>query len=99
MVPRRGKELNIEAAIDVTDKCSDSFAEVFLGDGEYSLISMFETTAGEEVIGQIDMMNPDSVSLLINEVYEKHYENLKEYFGNTLVGFFADLTVSSVVLI
>ena len=38
----------------------------------------------------INMLSRDSVHVLIEAVYEPHYQHLSEYFGNTLVGFFSD---------
>ncbi|MBQ3669044.1 MAG: hypothetical protein II920_07450 [Clostridia bacterium] len=38
----------------------------------------------------INMLDPDSVKLLVDEVYEKHYEHFSEYFGKELAGFFSD---------
>ncbi|MBQ6334821.1 MAG: hypothetical protein IJI46_07135 [Erysipelotrichaceae bacterium] len=38
----------------------------------------------------INMMNKDSVKILIDEVYEKHWDHYKDDFGKTLVGFFSD---------
>ena len=38
----------------------------------------------------INMLNPESVNVLIEAVYEPHWEHFKEHFGNTLVGFFSD---------
>ncbi len=38
----------------------------------------------------INMMMYDSCRLLIDAVYEKHYERYQEYFGNTIAGFFSD---------
>jgi len=38
----------------------------------------------------IDMINPDSVRVLIDAVYESHYEHYSRYFGNTFAGFFSD---------
>lgn len=38
----------------------------------------------------IDMINPASVRVLIEAVYEPHYARYKDYFGNTLAGFFSD---------
>lgn len=40
--------------------------------------------------GYIDTINADSVRVLIDAVYETHYERYKEYFGNTFAGFFSD---------
>ena len=36
------------------------------------------------------MISAESVRVLIEAVYESHYEHYKEYFGTTFVGFFSD---------
>ncbi|MDR1639164.1 MAG: hypothetical protein LBT59_05655, partial [Clostridiales bacterium] len=36
------------------------------------------------------MMNKDSVRLLIDAVYETHWDHFKEHFGKTIAGFFSD---------
>lgn len=38
----------------------------------------------------INMLDPESVQLLVDAVYEKHYEHLSRYFGNEFAGFFSD---------
>lgn len=38
----------------------------------------------------IDMLSYESCNAMIQAVYEPHYCHFKEYFGNTLVGFFSD---------
>ena len=38
----------------------------------------------------IDVINPESVEVLINEVYEPQYKHYAAYFGNTFAGFFSD---------
>ncbi|HRX58185.1 MAG TPA: hypothetical protein P5075_05370 [Eubacteriales bacterium] len=38
----------------------------------------------------INLLSHDSCRALIDAVYEPHYANLKEYFGDTLAGFFSD---------
>ncbi len=38
----------------------------------------------------IDVIDPESVDVLIKAVYEPHWEHYKQYFGNTFVGFFSD---------
>lgn len=37
-----------------------------------------------------DILNPEAVRLFIRLTHERYYENLKEYFGNTVIGFFTD---------
>ncbi|MBQ1312627.1 MAG: hypothetical protein IIY55_12340 [Blautia sp.] len=38
----------------------------------------------------INMMDRESVRVLIDTVYEPHYARYKEYFGTTIAGFFSD---------
>ena len=38
----------------------------------------------------INMVDESSVQVLIDAVYEPHYERYKNYFGNTFAGFFSD---------
>lgn len=38
----------------------------------------------------INMMNPASCRILLDAVYEPHYEHYKEEFGKTIAGFFSD---------
>ena len=38
----------------------------------------------------INMMNQESCHILIDEVYEKHWDHYKEDFGKTIEGFFSD---------
>ena len=38
----------------------------------------------------INMMSTKSCRVLIDEVYEKHYEHYKDDFGKTILGFFSD---------
>ena len=37
-----------------------------------------------------DILNPDAVKLFIRLTHDRYYEELKEYFGNTIIGFFTD---------
>ncbi|MFR1295040.1 MAG: hypothetical protein ACLSBH_06065 [Coprobacillus cateniformis] len=35
-------------------------------------------------------MNKEATQILINEVYEKHFNHYKDEFGKTIIGFFSD---------
>ena len=37
-----------------------------------------------------DILNPDAVKLFIHLTHDRYYEELKSYFGNTVIGFFTD---------
>lgn len=78
--------------IDLTDKMYDGMVYFSLLEGMWRIFFIKKTRGGlnKQFSSYIDMLNPDSVDLLIKEVYEKHYENLKDEFGKTLLGFFSD---------
>lgn len=40
--------------------------------------------------GYIDTVSRESVRVLVDAVYERHYARYAEYFGNTFAGFFSD---------
>ena len=58
--------------------------------GLFRAYFLIETEDSPERDGYIDMLNPDSVGVLIEEVYKPHYERFKEYFGTTFMGYFSD---------
>ncbi len=37
-----------------------------------------------------DILNPEAVKLFIRLTHDRYYEELKAYFGNTIIGFFTD---------
>ncbi len=37
-----------------------------------------------------DILNPEAVRIFISLTHDRYYENLKEYFGNTVIAFFTD---------
>ena len=73
--------------IDVTDRLCDGLVYVDLPEGLWRVFFIFERP---EPDGRVDFTNPESVDLMFSEIYEPHYENLKEYFGDPFVGFFSD---------
>ncbi|BCJ92806.1 hypothetical protein acsn021_03750 [Anaerocolumna cellulosilytica] len=61
-------------------------------EGSYSIFTVFYTRNGGEEATK-DYLNPlvaDAARVLLKEVYEPHYEHLKEEFGKTILGFFSD---------
>ncbi len=60
--------------------------------GAYSIFVVYETPKGGEE-ATADYLNPlvkEATEVLINEVYEPHYEHYKDEFGKTIEGFFSD---------
>ena len=76
---------------DVSDHYSEGKLTLQLEGGHYSVFVLYETDCGEEKTKDyLDPMQKEATQILINEVYEKHYQRYAEDFGKTLVGFFSD---------
>jgi hypothetical protein len=54
------------------------------------VVDFIKTRKGARQKNYIHLIDKESVDVLIEAVYESHYQNLKKYFGDTLVGFFSD---------
>lgn len=76
--------------IDFELKGDEKIVDLPLLKGLYRAYFLIETEDSAERDGYIDMLNPESVGVLIKEVYEPHYERFSEYFGTTFMGYFSD---------
>ncbi len=68
----------------------DGFLKFSLPKGCFRIFFIYKTRAGTNRPDYIDMLREESVKLLIDEVYEPHYEHYGRYFGGTVEGFFSD---------
>lgn len=84
--------LNVSAdgIIDLTHSVKDGFVYFDLPEGAYRLFILFTTKKGGGREHYMNLIDSKSVRVLIDEVYEKHYEHYNSYFGNTIAGFFSD---------
>ncbi len=89
---RTGNEEEIyPEPVDLTDcvngrfLCFDDALE-----GCQRIFFVYQTRAGAMSDEYIDMMNPESVRLLVDAVYEPHYSHYGDEFGKTIKGFFSD---------
>lgn len=82
--------VNGEGSIDLTERCENGFVFFDLPEGRYRLFVLFTTSEGGGREDYMNLIDPESVRILIDEVYEKHYQRYGEYFGNTIAGFFSD---------
>ena len=87
-----GSELLTGEAIDLTENVSDGMVHFSLPDGMWRVFFIKKTRSGISgwSIKYVDMLRPESVDIFINTVYEKHYQELKDEFGKTFLGFFSD---------
>lgn len=76
----------------------------------YSIFVLYVTMVGDEAVTEeyLDPMKKEATQVLIDEVYQKHYDHYYHEFGKTIVGFFLmnpvlvilkDLTLQLVVII
>lgn len=81
-----------EELTDVTDNISDGLLKLNLDKKDYSIFVIYETACGEEKTTEdyLDPMNPEATQILLNEVYQKHYDHYAEEFGKTITAFFSD---------
>jgi len=80
----KGEELSGEC-IDLTDHVKGNFVYWDVPEGYFRIFFLLKTRYS--AIGQEDyihMIDPASVDVLIEAVYEPHYQRYKEHFGNTL---------------
>lgn len=84
-------ELSMEEWVDLTDCIEGDFAFFQLpGRGIYRVFVFYTTQLQGGRENYMNLIDADSVQVLINEVYEKHYERYREEFGKTFAGFFSD---------
>lgn len=77
------------AAIDLTDKVKGHYLTWDVPEGVWRIFFYYRSRRGRKG-DYIDMINPESVDVLLEAVYESHWAHYKEYFGHTFVGFFSD---------
>ncbi|MCC0784347.1 glycoside hydrolase [Clostridioides sp. ES-S-0108-01] len=78
--------------IDLTDKLEDGVVYWDIPEGQWRIFVLVQTYNGGEVSTE-NYLNPidsKATQVLIDEVYETHYEQFGEYFGSTIAGFFSD---------
>ncbi|MGM9948027.1 hypothetical protein [Floccifex sp.] len=87
-------EIDANTLVDITS-CINPETRLLSLDvpaGAYSIFVVFETKEGKEETTK-DYLNPlikEATQILIQEVYEPHYQHYKEEFGKTIQGFFSD---------
>jgi len=87
-----GNDIDFESAIDLTKNIKYGILSCTIPEGNYRIMYVIDTKKYSEVKKDdyVDVLNPESVDLIIKFIYEKYERLFSEYFGNTLVGFFSD---------
>lgn len=77
-------------AIELTDKIQGDFLFWDVPEGCWRIFYLWKTRTGTRQTDYIHLIDGESVDVLIEAVYEPHYQHYKQYFGNTIAGFFSD---------
>lgn len=70
----------------------DEFAYFDVPEGCWRVFAIYKTNREVSPHSKwyVNFLSEESVHVLIEAVYESHYEHFPEYFGSTLAGFFSD---------
>lgn len=87
--PYKGNNIDYTSPVFLTSAFENNFLYFDLPEKPYRVVTIWKTRDGGRS-DRMDLINPASVQLLIDVVYEPHYARYKELFGNTFAGFFSD---------
>ena len=76
--------------VDLSSQVKDGELVWDVPDGAWRVYVIFLTHNGDGRPDYMNILDHDSVRVLIDEVYEKHYERYSQEFGKTIMGFFSD---------
>ncbi|MDR1950047.1 MAG: hypothetical protein LBQ38_11710 [Spirochaetaceae bacterium] len=82
--------LSLDGVLNWTDTLHEGFVYLDLPSGYYRLFVFFVTQTGGGRSHYMNLIDEDSVEVLLKEVYEPHYLRYKDDFGKTFAGFFSD---------
>lgn len=82
--------VSADGVLDLTDTLTDGFIFFSLPKGPYRIEVLFTTQSGGGRDNYMNLIDQDSVRVLLDEVYEPFYERYKNDFGKTFAGFFSD---------
>ncbi|MDQ0222427.1 hypothetical protein [Streptococcus moroccensis] len=87
-----GDPVDICQLYDISSRYKDDTIFLDIPKGDWSVFVIFSTYEGGEESTK-DYLNPlvsDATQVLVDEVYERHYQKLSQYFGRTITAFFSD---------
>jgi len=91
-VKRTGKDEELLPETIIVDaKKEDAYCSFTAPSGAWRVFQLWLTHEGSSSDKPyINMIDPESVQVLVDAVYEAHYEHVGAYFGKELAGFFSD---------
>lgn len=85
-------EIDSQKILDVTNQLDKNFLKISLPEGQWRVFVLVQTYDGgeKETKNYLNPIVKGSTEVLVNLVYEKHYQHYKNLFGKTILGFFSD---------
>lgn len=86
------KSIDPTTLLDVSSLEKDGVLYWDIPEGQWSIFTLIETIYGGEkqTEGYLNPLDKYAVQVLIDEIYEPHFERYKKDFGETFAGFFSD---------
>lgn len=83
-------DVSLADAVDLTDSVQEGIVYLDLPAGFYRLFVLFTTRKGGGRENYMNLIDAESVKVLLDQVYEPHYARYREDFGKAFAGFFSD---------
>ncbi len=83
-------ELDLGSCIDLTGNIKNGWLRFDVPEGLWRILLFFTTHQGDGKLDYFNILNSESVRLLLDRVFEPHFERYGEDFGKTFTGFFSD---------
>lgn len=85
----KNNRLVFESGKDVTERVKDDILYIDVPKGHFRILATYTSHLTADY-NFVDCLNPQSTQLMIDEIYQPHFEHFKEHFGKTFAGFFSD---------
>ena len=84
--------VDTDSLVDITDHLENGVVYWDIPEGNWRIFILVETFSGGEssTEGYLNPVDPDATQVLIDTVYQPHFEKFSKYFGSTIAGFFTD---------
>ncbi|MBQ4577508.1 MAG: glycosyl transferase family 2 [Clostridia bacterium] len=76
--------------INLTDYVRGRYVYWDIPAGVWRVMALYKTRRGTQQTDYIHLIDPASVDVLLEAVYEPHYAHYSHLFGSTIAGFFSD---------
>lgn len=84
------EDLDLNSAIDLTEQQQYGWLNTKIPDGLWRILVLYTTRNGNGKLDYFNILDADSVNLLLKQVYVPHYQHYYADYGKTFLGFFSD---------